>query len=475
MRRCGVLLPLFSLPGPDCIGTMGSEARAFVDFLAGAGQSVWQVLPLTLPARGNSPYSAVSAFAGNPCYISLEPLVDKGYLQTRDCLPLGDSPEGRVDYDACRKKKLPLLRRAFTAARGPENRQIEEFRRGHKYWIEDFASFMAGKCVSPVAGKTEGPPEAEERAFWVYTQYLFFDQCRLLCRYARQRGVRLMGDIPLYADVESADVWAHPELFQLEPDTGRPLAVAGVPPDAFSREGQIWGNPLYDWKALKKTGYHWWMERLRVCALLYDSVRIDHFRGLAEYYAIPAGASTARGGHWEEGPGEDFIRRLKALPCDFVAEDLGHLTPGVTRLLRQSGFPGMRVLLFAFHPGEESSYLPHNMVRDCVAYIGTHDNDTARGWMETAPACETRFARRYLRLTRREGYHWGFIRALYASVADSAIVQMQDFLGLGNEARTNIPAVPEGNWEWRMSPGYSEDGLAKKIKAMARLYGRLPK
>lgn len=489
MRSCGILLHISSLPGPGPIGTMGGDARKFVDFLHEAGQSVWQVLPLTHPARGNSPYSAYSAFAGNPY------LIDLFALEQEELLPRGSLyklPRSReyANYGVCAALYPKLLRKSFETGWEQKKQAVAAFREENAYWIEDYALFMS-LCVQqghlpfsqwpeplllrePAALRRAGEELAEEIAYHCYLQYLFFRQWHALKEYANRREVRIMGDMPIYADIESAEVWAHSEIFQLDSRL-RPTRVAGVPPDAFSAGGQLWGNPLYDWDTLKEQGYAWWLRRMESACSLFDIVRIDHFRALESYYAIPAQDTDARGGSWEEGPGIGFLQAVrKALPnASLVAEDLGLLSEEVRQLLRESGLPGMCVLQFAFDPHEQSSYLPHNMQPHCVAYIGTHDTDTALGWLDTAPPAEADFAREYLALTKKEGLHWGFIRGLYASVADTAIVQMQDVLGLGSSARMNVPAAPKDNWRWRLPPGAADEKLAGRLRRFAQIYGRL--
>jgi len=488
-RRAGVLLHISSLPGPGPIGVMGAEARRFVDFLRESGQTVWQVLPLTPPASCNSPYSAHSVFAGNPYLIDLAELEERSLLPGGSVAALPKSPRNKVDYGVCERYILPLLREAFAVGWEREGEQVADFRRRHAYWLEDYALYMAIHTQlgdipylewPPLLGKRE-PGEltrtkrrlAAQIDFWIYVQYLFFTQWLALKEYANSRGVRILGDMPFYTAEGSADVWAHYEVFQLD-ENRRPQFVAGVPPDGFTDEGQRWGNPLYDWEYLSSTRYRWWTERLKVACLLYDEVRIDHFRALDEYYAIPTTCKTAKEGAWRKGPGMEFFSAIeKALPgCRLVAEDLGVVTDGLRGLLKDSRLPGMKVLLFAFTPWAQSDYLPHNHKRKCVAYIGTHDNDTALGWMRDGKADETRFATEYLRLTPEEGYHWGFIRGLYGSVADTAIVQMQDFLGLDNTARMNIPGTVGGNWEWRMEPEALTGQLAVEVGAMVARYGR---
>lgn len=491
-RAAGLLLHLTSLPGRGPIGSMGQEAREFVNFLQSAEQTVWQVLPLTSPARGNSPYSSLSVFAGNPYLISFWDLEEEGILPKGSCAKVGLEEMGgsQVDFAACQARLMPLLRLCYQSSRERLAREVEDFCREQSFWLEDYALFLALRerfeersfltWPRELLFREEEAMEAarrdcrEEMDFWCFVQYIFFSQWRRLRAYANQRGVQIFGDVPIYVDVESVDVWAHPSLFQLDGNRA-PTMVAGVPPDGFSAEGQLWGNPLYDWEEMSKTGYEWWIHRLGNASLMYDMVRIDHFRALESYWAIPLEAGSAKIGSWRKGPGMDFIHHIrKALPhCRLIAEDLGMLDDAVRELLEESGLPGLSVLLFAFDPGEESVYLPHNTRRDRVGYIGTHDNDTAMGWLSSASPQAADFARTYMHLTSQEGEHWGMIRTLYATVADTAIVQAQDLFGLGSEARMNIPSVKEGNWGWRLESGKLTTSLAERLNRMCRIYGRV--
>lgn len=491
MRGCGVLLHISSLPGRGGVGTFGSESHSFIDFLADAGQVWWQVLPLTPPAQGNSPYSSYSVFAGNPAFISLEMLEQEGLLAywARKFLPRHAGE--RANFEFCNKVQIPMLRQSFQNGY-PKNREaVETFRVKNRFWLEDYALFMALKkqqdgapfhswprpllLREPDALAKAGTALREEVDFWVWVQYLFFKQWKALKKHAGKHGVGLIGDMPLYPNIDSADVWANPEVFQL--DAGRmPTAVAGVPPDAFTADGQLWGNPLYNWESLRADGYRWWLERLGLAGRMYDRTRLDHFRGLDEYFAIPAGASTAREGEWREGPGMHFLREVREqLPqLRLIAEDLGIITDGVRELLRESGLPGMKVLQFAFDPVGDSDYLPHNFIQNCVGYTGTHDNDTLVGWLRSAPPLQLEFARDYLKLDRHEALNWGFIRGLYATTADLVIVPMQDFLALDSRARMNLPGSAEGNWGWRVNGSLLTERLAARMRELAALYRRLP-
>lgn len=491
MRSCGVLLHISSLPGTGGVGTLGAEAREFVDFLDAAGQSWWQVLPLTPPARGNSPYSSYSVFAGNPAFINLELLEEEGLLSdwTRKFMPRHTGE--RANFDFCRKVHLPLLRQTYQTGYRRHRKAVDAFRKKHAFWLEDYALFMALKkkhgdidfhewprpllLREPAAIAAAREELAGDIGFWIWVQYLFFRQWRALKKYANGHGVGIIGDMPIYADSDSADAWAGGRVFLLD-ENRRQTQVAGVPPDFFSEDGQLWGNPLYDWDYLKSTGFRWWIERLRHASAMYDMVRVDHFRALDEYYAVPAGETTARGGAWMLGPGMSFLNAVReAVPeCKLIAEDLGVTTKSLKKLLLDSGLPGMKVLQFAFDPERDSEFLPHNFHKNCVGYTGTHDNDTTLGWYRSAPAGQVRFAREYLRLTPMEGVSRGFIRGLYATPADTVIVPVQDWLGMSSTARMNLPGTAEGNWGWRVSRRALSSRLAEEMRALAQLYRRLP-
>lgn len=489
MRASGILMPVFSLPSPYGIGTFGKSAYAFADSLHRAGQKYWQILPLGPTGYGDSPYQSFSTFAGNPYLIDLDLLCEDGLLTGAECRAAswGENPE-QVDYAALSRARLPLLKQAFGRF-DPEDAGFLAFRQ-ETPWLSNYALYMAVKqqygqrpwqewdedirLRRPEAMARFQASCAEEIAFTCFVQYLFFRQWNRLKQYVNGLGIRIIGDLPIYVALDSADAWAHPELFQMDGDC-RPVRVAGCPPDAFSATGQLWGNPLYDWPRHAETGYAWWIERIRSAFSLYDTVRIDHFRGFDEYYAIPWGDPTAEFGRWEPGPGYDFFRAVqqKLGRLDIIAEDLGFLTPSVHRLLRRSRYPGMKVLQFAFDSREESDYLPHNYDKNCVVYTGTHDNDTLAGWYREISRADRAFARRYLNLGRKSCYNWDFIRAAYASTAGLAIIPMQDFLELGSEARINIPSTLGGNnWKWRMQEGAFSDALAERIAALARLYSR---
>lgn len=490
-RSCGVLLHLSSLPSPGGIGTMGQEAYDFVDFLKEAGQSWWQMLPLGCTGVGDSPYASCSTFAGNPYFIDPVLLQQEGLLTADELSAAGfGEPVGRVDYGALSQTRLPLLKRAFH--RSTQTPAQQRFEAENADWLPDFCAFCALKEHFGGRSWQEWPAPLKRREpkalepllrqlapavrFYAWVQFTFDRQWRALQAYAHRQGVGIIGDLPIYVAADSADAWANPRLFVMD-EALCPREVAGCPPDYFSEDGQLWGNPIYDWAYQKKTNYAWWTRRLQCAFSRFDKVRIDHFRGFAGYYCVPYGSETARHGVWRQGPGEalfaHFARELGEL--DILAEDLGLLTPDVRQLLSVCGFPGMKILQYAFDPYGESDYLPHRYERNCVAYPGTHDNDTLCGWLQSAPAEEVDFAREYLCLRKEEGEHWGMLRGLYASVADLAMVPMQDFLGLSSEARMNTPSTLGQNWQWRMGPKDASPALARKIRALAALYGRAPK
>jgi len=486
-------LPIASLPSRYGIGTMGKAARQFIDFLSEARQTYWQILPIGPTSYGDSPYSSFSSYAGNPYFIDLDDLAEEGLLKKSEYAHenWGADP-GRVDYGLLYQKRFSVLRRATDRMAQVQPAEYQEFLNREKSWLNDYAMFMSikqklgGKALNqwPKDLRQRDPESlrgikrelADEITFWIRVQYLFFRQWQKLRDYAHSRNIQIIGDIPIYVAADSVDVWANPGQFQLDQD-GMPKEVAGCPPDGFSADGQLWGNPLFDWDAMKKDGYSWWIKRIRHQMRFYDVLRIDHFRGFASYYAIPARDSNARGGRWRKGPGLEFFEEVSRRigKVDIIAEDLGFLTPDVIQMVKDTGYPGMKVLEFAFDTRDTGSgYLPHTYARNCVVYAGTHDNDTINGWMKNAPKSSVRRAIEYLHLDPKEGYHWGMMRGAYESVADVAIMQVQDLLGLGTEARTNIPSTT-GNWTWRCLPGQLKKSLARKLAEWMELYGRLPK
>lgn len=488
MRSCGTLLHISSLPGAYGIGSLGLPARRFCDFLYESGQGFWQVLPIHPTGAGDSPYSPLSVFAGNPYFIDLDLLHEAGLLSIQELLPHRQELGGPVEYGCLHRKRLPLLRLAFSRWEKPE--KFVDFVRENSFWLEEYALFMA-LCHRFGEGGWQRFPEAvrlrepqtlrrlreersEEYDFQLFLQYVFFEQWFALKDYANERGIRIIGDAPIYVAQDSADIWANPQLFLLD-EALLPRLVAGCPPDYFSPEGQLWGNPLYDWGALAKEDYRWWRERMAHSLRLFDSVRIDHFRGFDSFYAIPAGEDTARSGSWLPGPGRALFTALEGSlgKMDIIAEDLGIIFDSVHALLNATGYPGMRVLQFAFSPEMTSTHLPHNYEKNSIAYTGTHDNDTTAGWLVSINQEERDRAVNYLRLgLRDEGLVWGCVRAVFASVAQTAIIPMQDYLGLGTDARMNIPSTAFGNWRFRLQEAELSPSLAGKIRALARLYGR---
>jgi 4-alpha-glucanotransferase len=489
-RSSGILMHISSLPGPYGIGDFGKGAYDFVDFLECASQKEWQILPLGITGFGDSPYQNFSVFAGNPYFIDLEEFFQKGYLNKEDIAlhPLGDNPE-RVDYGLLYKNKTALLRIAYKRAKKEINRELEAFYEKEKTWLRDFALFMAIKKAHNDVSWLKWPQEyrninsravldferenQDEIYFHIFVQYFFFKQWKALKNYANKKNIRIIGDIPIYVAEDSADLWRHHGLFKVDENL-YPLTVAGCPPDAYSETGQLWGNPVYDWEAMERDGYTWWIDRIRASFEMYDMVRIDHFRGFEAYWEVKYGSSDAVNGKWTKGPGYKFFERIKdelgELPI--IAEDLGFLTDEVYELIGKTGFPGMKVLQFAFESGAESEHLPHNYTRNCVVYTGTHDNNTIIGWVKKAGKRELLFARDYLKLSFEEGFNWGFIRGAFSSTADTCIIPMQDYLGLGDEARMNTPSTLGNNWVWRMKEDALTDELAEKIAKLTRIYGR---
>lgn len=492
-RSCGVLLPVSSLPSPYGIGTLGKDAYEFIDFLAKAGQSWWQVLPVGPTSYGDSPYQSFSTYAGNPYFVDLDLLVQDGLLTKKEIVATdwGDDDE-RVDYEKLYAGRFLLLAKA--AARGWERDReaVAAFEEENRLWLGDYALFMALKRHFAMTAWTTWPKEirlrrpeameryrnllAEEIRLFTYIQFLFFGQWKKLRLYAKEKGIGIIGDLPIYVALDSSDVWADPGSFQLDEDN-MPTAVAGVPPDYFSKDGQLWGNPLYNWDAMKADGYGWWIRRVDGAGKLYDVLRIDHFRGFESYWAVPYGEETAKNGRWIKGPGMDLVGVLTTWfpQIKFVAEDLGTLTPQVHQLLKDSGLPGMKVLEFAFDPDVLSDYLPHQYDSNCVCYVGTHDNAPLAAWLKEAEEDELAMAKKYLGLNREEGFHWGIVRGGLSSSASMFIAQMQDYLELGAQSRMNTPGVLGGNWQWRLKKGQLTDQLAQRMADLAYLYGRYEK
>ena len=490
MRESGVLMHITSLPGPCGIGTMGKYAFAFVDFLKKAGQRYWQILPLTPTGYGDSPYQSCSTYAGNHYIIDLPLLVEMGLLRSEEITAIDwCSCSEKVDFGTLYNNRIRILRVAYS--RFTNWAALDAFCEKNAAWLWDYALFMALKDRFNGAawynwedGLKFRRPEAlehyrrelaEEIRFFCFTQYLFSGQWNALRDYAHENNITIIGDVPIYVPYDSADVWTAPEYFQLD-ETLTPAVVAGVPPDAFTADGQLWGNPLYRWDEMAKDGYQWWMRRLEAAGRLYDMIRIDHFRGFEAYWAVPHHHTTARNGYWVKGPDMDFIRAVKEnLPhLRFIAEDLGFLTQEVLDLRDNSGWPGMKVLGFAFDSREPSEYLPHTYPTNSICYTGTHDNMTTRQWFETATEDAVAYAREYMALTKEEGDVWGTIRTAESSVSDLCIILVQDLLNLGGEARMNFPGTQScANWTWRAGMEVYDEALAQRLYRLTKLYGRL--
>ncbi len=490
-RSSGVLMPMSSLPSPYGIGTMGKAATDFVDFLAAAGQKYWQLLPLGPTSYGDSPYSSFSSFAGNPYFIDPDLLAEEGLLLPEELQgqDWGCDPE-RADYGKLYEARFPLLRKAYVRGIEKYRGEFEDFCRRNEGWLPNYSLYMAVKASFGMKSWLDWPDESirrhqeeavrayaeklkTETEFYRFIQFLFFRQWERLKAYATEKGVKFIGDVPIYVAMDSADIWAEPCFFQLD-ENHRPKEVAGVPPDAFTADGQLWGNPLYDWERMQADGFGWWIRRIEGATKLFDVLRIDHFRGLESYWAVPYGDKTARNGHWRPGPGMALVGVLTSWfsSVDFIAEDLGYLTPEVIALLKNSGLPGMRVMEFAFDAHGESDYLPHRCVENSICYLGTHDNDTVLGWLETTSEEDLDFAKRYMHITPDEGWCWGMIRSGMATVSRLFVVQMQDLLELSGKARMNVPGTDSGNWQWRMLPGAADEKLAKKLRICTETFRR---
>jgi 4-alpha-glucanotransferase len=495
-RSSGILMHITSLPSPFGIGDLGPGAYRFADLLAESGQTRWQVLPLspTDPVQGNSPYSSPSAFAGNPLVLSPERLVDEGFLTEEDLNSVPAFASDGVDYAKVIEYKSKLLDLAFERfSRMGERGEYEGFRYKNSHWLEDFALFTALKKHFKGEVWSDWQPDIRDRKTDAlasmrnrlareiekqrFAQFLFYREWHSLKAYCNKRGILMVGDIPIYVSYDSVDVWGDSQIFKLD-EAKKPTHVAGVPPDYFSSTGQLWGNPVYNWKVCKSTGFKWWLRRMEHVLSLYDIVRIDHLRGLVAYWEVPADQKTAVHGAWIDAPSKDFfdtmVKRFPNLPI--IAEDLGLITPDVREVMDRYGFPGMKVLLFAFgddDPGHP--YLPHNFAPDFVVYTGTHDNNTARGWFENGatPDDRKRLSRYVGHKVDADSVHWELLRLAMASVAETAITPMQDILGLGQEARMNLPGVLEGHWQWRMREGQAGAGLVAALRDLTHTYGRI--
>ena len=502
MRASGILLPISSIPSNYGIGCFSKEAYAFVDQLAEAGQKYWQILPLGPTGYGDSPYQSFSTFAGNPYFIDLEELIQRDLLTAAECAECDwGGSRSYVDYEKVYLSRFSLLRKAyrrFYQMDGKEKElqlireEMEAFEKEQGFWLADYCLYMAVKDSLEGISWNQWPedlktrkPEAlakareelkEDISFYAFQQFWFYRQWNRLKKYANDRGIKIIGDLPIYVAVDGADAWANPDLFQFD-EEATPAAVAGCPPDAFSATGQLWGNPLYNWEYHRKTGYNWWILRMTHCMKLYDKVRIDHFRGFDEYWSVPYGDKTAENGKWEKGPGIELFEVLeeKIKDLDVIAEDLGFLTDSVRELLAESGYPGMKVLQFAFDESGESVYLPFRYDKNCIVYTGTHDNETTKGWLGNLTQSNRDYVNQYTACEDKDTDEcvWGLIRAAQSSVAEVCVVPLQDYLCLGNEARMNTPSTLGDNWKWRLTRGQLTDEIIHRINAMTRLYGRI--
>lgn len=493
MRTSGILLPIFSLPGRYGIGGFTKEAYKFVDFLKSAHQKYWQILPLGPTGYGDSPYQSFSTFAGNPYFIDIDALVSEGLLNLEECEKYDASADwDGIDYEKLYYLRFELLRLAYQRSNIRENGEFRDFEASNAFWLEDYALFMAIKKANDGKAWIEWPKDirireeaalekckaeyADEMDFYRFQQFYFAKQWKALKKYANDNGVEIVGDIPIYVAFDSSDAWANPELFDLN-DENIPNKVAGCPPDPFAITGQLWGNPLYKWEYHKETGYEWWIKRIAYCFDLYDVVRIDHFRGFDEYYTIPYGDPTAENGTWKQGPGYDLFETINSKLGErkIIAEDLGFLTDSVRNLVKRTGYPGMKVLQFAFDSDPDSEYLPHMLGTNSVIYTGTHDNETSKGWYLRNLNETPKTAQYFDAYTGNESVDTAagtMVRMALASVVDTCIIMMQDYLELGNEARINTPSTLGGNWGWRMKDGAFDEKLAENIAKLTHVFGR---
>lgn len=495
MRKNGVLMHISSLPSDYGIGTLGKAAKDFVDDLKATGQSVWQILPVCPTGYGDSPYASYSTFAGNPYFIDLDLLAEDGLLHPEEYRSVDwGSEEDRVDYGKIYNERFKVLDKAVERFLKNPTQDYAAFCEKNQDWLEDYALFMALKEANQGKPWLEWDEEhrqydnlkanhwKEDRQdrveYYRVLQYLFFRQWKDLRKYANEKGIEIVGDLPIYVSLDSVDAWSHPELFALDED-GKPTMVAGCPPDGFSADGQLWGNPLYNWEYHQKTDYAWWINRIHHLTQMYNILRIDHFRGFDSYYAIPADAKTAKEGQWLKGPGIELFEAMerKIGPQKIIAEDLGFLTPSVRKLLKDTGYPGMKILEFGFdsRDGSGAEYLPYNYPQNSYAYAGTHDNDTIQGWFKAIDEQDAQYARNYMQAHNPETYNWDMMREVVASPSDTAIVQMQDLLNLDSSARMNTPGKPFGNWTWRMKKNAFTQDMKDGLLYLTRLYGRFPK
>jgi len=497
-RDCGVLLSVTSLPSKYGIGCFDQAAYDFVDWLEKAGQTYWQILPLGATSHAgacDSPYQAYSAFAGNPYFISLDALVEEGVLTEKECAAVDfGNLEDRVDYERLYENRMPLLRKAYENSRIYENGDFQKFVEENGWWLEDYALFMAVRSFFENRCWNEWPEDIRmhygpaldyyreklyfDVEFHKYLQFKFYEQWSKLKAYANEKNIQIVGDIPIYVSPDGADIWAHPELFQLD-ENNQPTGIAGCPPDDFCEDGQVWGNPLYNWEYHQKTGYQWWISRMWYSFRLYDVVRIDHFRGFDAYFSIPVDTCKAKDGHWVTGPGIELFRALEAAigPMKVIAEDLGFQTDSVRQMVEDSGYPNMKVIQFGFDPADEAGaneYLPHNYNNNCVVYTGTHDNETIVGWFAGLSKPEKERIRTYLddHTTANKWMYKKLIQLALRSAAKTCILPVQDWLGLDNSCRMNAPGTVEANWAWRLLPGQMTEDLAQEVLMFTKLFGR---
>ena len=492
MRKSGILLPISSLPSKYGIGTFSKEAYEFVDKLKEANQSIWQILPLGPTGYGDSPYQSFSTFAGNPYFIDLDELVNEGILTEEECSNYDwGSNDQYIDYEKIYLSRFKILKIAYERSKINENEAFRAYCENNNWWLDDYALYMAIKDSYNGKSWIEWDSNIRTREseaidkykeelkddinFYKYQQYIFSCQWTKLKAYANEKGIKIVGDIPIYVALDSADTWSNLELFQLDKD-GIPVSVAGCPPDAFSATGQLWGNPLYDWEYSRNTNHEWWIKRIEYSFKLYDVVRIDHFRAFDEYYSIPYGEDTAINGSWKKGPGIELFNTIKEKlgDVDIIAEDLGFLTETVKQLLDDTGYPGMKVLQFAFDSREDSDYLPHNYTKNCIVYTGTHDNNTIKGWYKEISSEDKQMSVDYInnKYSKEDEIHWDFVCLAMRSVADTCIIPVQDYLGLDSEARINTPSTLGNNWNWRMNKGSLSKDIIEKIRMLTKLYGR---